>query len=106
MFFNVLLSLAIALAVFVIIWLLRGIILTPVPKGKNMAMRVVIEVSGEAFELENTVDALLWLRNNGTLDAEIEVRDSGMGEETAKVAQLLKRSGIIEINDRGTYGIK
>lgn len=102
MFLNVLLSLAIAIGIFALIWLLRGIVLTPVPRGKNMAMKVVIDVSGEAFELENTVDALLWLRNNGTLDAEIEVRDSGMGEETAKIAQLLKRSGIIEIIDRGT----
>lgn len=99
MLIDVLVSIAIAIAAFLLIWLLRGIVLTPVPKGKNMSMKLVIDISGEAGELENTVDALVWLRKNGTLDADIVVRDLGMGEETARVAGLLKRSGTIDITN-------
>ena len=99
MLIDLIVSIAIAVAAFLIIWLLRGIVLTPVPKSRNMSMKVVIDVRGEASELENTVDALVWLRKNGTLDADIVVRDLGMGEETARVAGLLKRSGTIEITN-------
>lgn len=98
MLWNILVAAAVAVLAFMLIWLLRGIVLTPVPRGRNIDIRIVLTVSGGAGELENTVDALAWLRKNGTLDAEIEVHDAGMDEETAHVARLLARAGMIELN--------
>lgn len=98
MLLELIIAFAVALGAFGLIWLLRGIILTPVPRGRNVDISVVLDVRGEAGELENTVDALCWLRKNGTLKARIVVRDEGMSEETAQVARLLARSGTIELN--------
>lgn len=95
MLFEIIVAVAVAIAVFVLVWLLRGIVLTPVPAGKNMDIKVVVSVSGESPELEATVEALTWLKKNGTLPAEIIVRDEGMDDETAKTAYLMARSGKI-----------
>lgn len=88
---------AVAIGAFCLIWLLRGIVLTPVPSAKNIELDVILDVRGEAPELESVVKALCWLRNNGTLNAGIVVRDNGMDARTAQVAGLLARSGTIEL---------
>lgn len=97
MLLELIIAAAVAIGAFGLIWLLRGIVLTPVPRGKNLEISVLLEVKGEAPELENTVKALCWLRKNGTLSAGILLRDRDMGPETARVARLLARSGMIEL---------
>ena len=99
MLLELLIAAAAALTAFGLIWLLRGIVLTPVPKGRNMNIRIVLDIRGEAYELENTVEALCWLRKNGTLDAGIVVMAEGLGEETAAVARILAREGRIELKE-------
>ena len=82
------------------LWLLcrrlRGAMLTPVRPGEHLCLRLEITADGSAPELEQTVDALLWLRANGTLHAEIVLRDRGMDPETAEVAAALIRSGAVK----------
>lgn len=97
MLLELVIAAAVAIGAFGIIWLLRGIVLTPVPRGKNLEISILLDVKGEAGELENTVDALCWLQKNGTLPARILVRGQDMGPETAQVAHLLARSGMIEL---------
>jgi hypothetical protein len=84
---------AIAAAILVILWLLRGVMLTPVKHGKNQHMTVVITVRGAAPELEQTVDGLLWLIQNGTLRADLVIRDAGMDAETRRTAEALTGGG-------------
>ena len=51
--------------------------------------------------LEGAVGALLWLDANGTLPCEIAIRDLGMDEETARVAEALAREGRVTIIREG-----
>ena len=83
------------------LWLLcrrlRGALLTPVRPGKHLCLRLEITADGAAPELEQTVDALLWLRANGALPAELALRDRGMDPKTAEVAAALVRSGAVNL---------
>ena len=97
MLLKLLLAFALAAALMALLWLLRGVMLTPVRAGANERLSVVITVTGAAPELENTVDALLWLNRNGTLRAQVLVRDAGMEEETRRAAELLERRGAVRL---------
>ena len=83
----------IAAAILLILWLLRGVMLTPVRHGKHQHMTIVLTVSGPAPELEQTVDGLLWLIHNGTLRADLVIRDAGMDQETRRAAEALAGGG-------------
>ena len=89
----------IAAALLLLCWWLRGAFLSPVRPGKHVRLRLLVTVSGRAPALEQTVDALLWLRANGTLPAEICIVDHGMDPETAEIAAALSKSGRITIID-------
>lgn len=82
-------ALAIAAALAVLIWLLRGVMLMPVRKGENQSITLILRVTGKARELEHTVDGLAWLIQNGTIPAELILLDDGMDEETRSAAELL-----------------
>ena len=97
MLLKLLFAFAAAAALMTLLWLLRGVMLTPVRAGANERLSVVITVTGSAPELENTVDALLWLSQNGTLRAQVLVRDAGMEEETRRAAELLERRGVVKL---------
>lgn len=89
---ELILSAVICAAVITGIWLLRGILLTPVACGENQHMTVEIRVSGPSPELENTVSGLLWLVENGTLKADIVITNRGMDEDTRQTAGLLAKT--------------
>ena len=97
MFIKIVAALAITLLLMLVFWLLRGAMLTPVRLGKNQHLSLVLTVSGPSPELENTVDALLWLIQNGTLRGQIVLRDAGMDADTRQAAELLDRQGIIKL---------
>lgn len=97
MFYKIFVSVMLAAIVLLSLWMLRGRMLTPVRLGKNQRLSLVLTVSGRAEELENTVESLGWLIDNGTLHADIVVRDAGMDQETAAAAELLQRRGVIKI---------
>ena len=88
---------AAAAALMMLMWLLRGVMLMPVRVGANERLSVVITVTGAAPELENTVNALLWLSRNGTLRAQVLVRDAGMEQNTRQAAELLERRGDVKL---------
>lgn len=91
--FLKLLTAALAAAAFLfLLWLLRGYMLMPIRPGRAVELTLRLRVTGEDKTLEETVDALLWLRENGTLPARLIIEDAGMDEETRLVAELLARS--------------
>lgn len=89
---EILLSAAICAAVIGGVWLLRGMLLTPVSCGENQEITVELRVSGESAGLENTVSGILWLIDNGTLRGDIRIMDSGMDDSTRRTAELLART--------------
>ena len=97
MLLRILFAFAAAAALMILLWLIRGVMLIPVRVGANERLSVVVTVTGAAPELENTVDALLWLRRNGTLRAQILVRDAGMEPNTRQAAELLERRGTVKL---------
>lgn len=97
MLLKILFAVAAAAVLILVLWLLRGVMLTPVRTGKNQQLSVVLTVSGSSPELENTVDGLMWLRQNGTLHAQLVVRDAGMDRETREMAEILERKGAIRL---------
>lgn len=99
MFLKFLLASALVAALWFLCWWLRGVMVTPVKPGQNERLQLTVFVSGAAPTLEQTVDAILWLRANGTLPVELLIADAGMDAETAKIAAALARNGVIKIID-------
>lgn len=93
MIIKIILALCAAAVIILIVYLARAAMLTPVHVGENECLEIQITVSGPAPELENTVESLLWLMENGTVKADISVVDAGMDEETRLMAQILERRG-------------
>lgn len=84
-----LLAALVAAAVLWLCWKLRGVMLTPVHRGQNQTLHLVLRISGASPELEATVNGLLWLIGDGVLFGTVELRDDGMDEETREIAQRL-----------------
>lgn len=90
-------AVGISALIMLFMWLLRGIMLTPVRVGRNARIETRLYLTGSCPELEETIDALLWLRQNGTLRAEITVVDAGTDEATRDIAEILARHGVIKL---------
>ena len=102
MLVNILAALAVSALLALVIWLLRGHMLTPVRAGEDLRLTVVVEVSGSGEGLEAAVRAIAWLRENGTLPCEIEIRGSGLSEAARETAEALARDGRAEFIGDGT----
>lgn len=91
MFLKLLAAFLAAGAVVYLLWLLRGVLLTPVRLGKNESLQLVLRITGPEPALENSVNTLLWLMEDGVLPGELIIEDGGMDEETKRMAALLAR---------------
>lgn len=100
MFLNLCISILIVAAVILILWLLRGVMLMPVKCEKMQRLTVVLSVAGPDPGLENTVDGILWLIQNGTLPAEIVIEDAGMDADTRRTAEALTRDYAITLREK------
>lgn len=69
MWLNFLLALICAALIILIVWRLKGRLLTPVRTGSNTRISVNVEVNGSEPCLEHTLKSLVWLYENGTLKA-------------------------------------
>ena len=68
-------------------WGLRGVLLTPVRTGDNTEIVIGLNLDGHEPALEQTLRGLLWLRENGTLKANIRIIAHGPDEETRHIAR-------------------
>lgn len=92
MFVRILISALIAAAVIIALWALRGFLLMPLKLGKNTSLVLKLRVEGAEPRLEQMLDGILWLRENGTLPADIVIEDCGMDSETREVARIAAKS--------------
>ena len=99
MFLKILIAAVIAAVLLLLCWRLRGVLLTPVKPGKNVRLKLLLTVYGPAHDLEQTVDAILWLRANGTLPGEIFIADRSMDAETSELIAALAKKGAVKITD-------
>ncbi len=91
MFWKILISALAAALIIFLVWWARGAMLTPVRIGKQSALTMHLLVRGYEPALEETLDGLLWLRDNDTLRCDIVLIDAGMDEETRQLAMLAAR---------------
>ena len=89
---------AVSLGLLFLLWYVRGVLLTPIHLDKSVQGTVVLRIVGPAPSLEQTIDSLHWLQQNGTLPLEIQVIDAGMDEATRRVAAALARRGEISLH--------
>ncbi len=68
-------------------WLLHGILYSPVKPGENTKMSIILEVDGGSRDLEHTLRGLKWLRDNGTLKADIILSLNNPDENTEHIAR-------------------
>lgn len=91
MLFDIVCAFVIAGTLVLFVWLLRGMLLMPLVKGKHTKITVVVKVQGFEPCLEQTVSGLNWLKSNGTLPGNVVIVDDGMDAETRTVAEHLSR---------------
>ncbi len=84
---NFVIGLAIASIIVLVIWSLKGILLTPVSIGKSTRIGIIIDVEGSEPMLEQTLKGLVWLSENGTLKAGIHLNLSSCDELTMHIAR-------------------
>lgn len=89
---------AVSLGLLFLLWYVRGVLLTPIRLDKSVRGTVVLRIVGPAPSLEQTVDSLRWLQQNGTLPMEILVIDAGMDETARRVVTTLARRGEISLH--------
>ncbi len=85
----------IAVGLALLFWYARGIFLMPVPLDAAVQGTVVLRICGSAKNLEQTINGVHWLRQNGTLPMRIVVVDAGMDPETRRIAAVLAQNGKI-----------
>lgn len=74
-----------------LLWMLTGALLTPVRSGRGTRITLVVRARGDAPELENLLRGALWLRDSGTVAADILLVDCGLTEEAAELVERLAR---------------
>ncbi|HBD86882.1 MAG TPA: hypothetical protein DC001_05590 [Clostridiales bacterium] len=89
---RIFISALIAAVIILMLWGLRGLMLAPLKRGRHTLLTLTLRVTGPEPRLEETLDGVLWLRENGNLPADIIIEDAGMDEETRQVARLAARN--------------
>lgn len=74
-----------------LLWMLGCALLTLVRSGRDTRITLVVQARGDAPELENLLRGIRWLRESGTLMADVLLVDCGLTEEAAALAERLAR---------------
>lgn len=74
-----------------LLWMLGCALLTPVRSGRDTRITLVVQARGDAPELENLLRGIRWLRESGTLMADVLLVDCGLTEEATALAERLAR---------------
>lgn len=89
---KALVILSACLACLALLWLIARIMQTPVRFGRSSTGYVLIIISGAEPRLEQTLNGLLWLNDNGILRCRIIVCGSELDEDTRFVASAMARN--------------
>ena len=90
-----------------LLWMLSGALLTPVRSGGDTRITLVVQARGDAPELENLLRGALWLRESGTVAADILLVDCGLTEDARSMANYLAdREKNAEVIDAKEFQIR
>lgn len=82
---NIMVGLALALGIVLLIWSIRGLMLTPVKDSSAIGLTMLVRLSGADPGLEHCLDGLIWLRENGTIKADIRIEAIEPDEATRHI---------------------
>ena len=77
-----------------LIWLLKSLLVTPVPTDRDTGLYMVVAAKGDAQGLEQTLQSLQWLREEGRIPMTIVVCDCGLGENGKRLISADKWDAI------------
>ena len=83
MLVDFIVGLAIATILLIMLWALKGLLLTPIVSGENTDISIELRVTGGEPKLEQTIKGFVWLRDNGTLRANLRI-DTQHADVSAK----------------------
>ena len=97
-FLQITIALTGASVILGIIWFIYKALKTPVRCGQSTGIYAVVSAKDGAEGLEQTLDGLTWLREDGVLKAQILIVDCGLDEAGSALAeQAVKKYGKIAI---------
>ena len=98
-FLQITIALLAGAVLFGAFWALHGKLRTPIRGMRGTtAVHTVLSVRDGADGLEQTIEGLMWLMQNGTIEGQILIADCGMNEEGRELARLaVKKYGKIAI---------
>ncbi|MBE6948791.1 MAG: hypothetical protein E7456_02985 [Ruminococcaceae bacterium] len=77
-----------------LIWLLKSLLVTPVPTDRDTELYMVVTAKGDAQGLEQTLQSLQWIREEGRIPMTLVVCDCGMGDEGKRLVSAEKWDAI------------
>ena len=103
---NFVVGLAIAVIILLLLWSIKGLLLTPVSRGKSTDITITLRIAGSEPELEHTLKGLVWLRDNGTLKADIIIDLLNSDDITGHIARTYAENySYITLSEHGEiYG--
>lgn len=103
---NFIVGFAIAAILLIFLWSIKGLLLTPISGGKNTQISVDLVVIGSEPKLEQSLRGIVWLRENGTLKANIRINAESTDAATRHIARTYAdKYGFITFSEDGeTYG--
>ena len=91
-FLQSIITLLAAAGLFGGLWALWGKLRTPVRGMRGTTtVHTILSVRDGAEGLEQTIEGLMWLVKNGTIEGQILIADCGMNEEGRALARLAVR---------------
>lgn len=106
MLVDFIVGLAIATILLIMLWALKGLLLTPITSGENTRISIELQVTGTEPKLEQTIKGFVWLHDNGTLKANVRI-DARNADASAKhIAEAYaEKYGYITLSKDGeSYG--
>lgn len=74
-----------------LLWMLGCALLTPVRSGRDTRITLVVQARGDAPELENLLRGIRWLRESGTLMADVLLVDCGLTDDARALCEHAAR---------------
>lgn len=106
MLVDFIVGLAIAAILLIMLWALKGLLLTPISSGENTCISIELRVRDSEPKLEQTIKGFVWLRDNGTLKANlcIDTHDADAAAKHIAEAYAEKYGYITLSKDGESYG--
>ena len=79
-----------------LLWMLGCALLTPVRSGRDTRITLVVQARGDAPELEQLLRGIRWLRESGTLMADVLLVDCGRAAWQREDLKLCNTEGICQ----------